>query len=105
IVQSADPEARAAGIEAGDRLLTIDGRSTYHWFLHPEQVLHAGQVNHYELEREGTRYTADLSPKPCSIASLPAWETALHAALLVVAAIYLAIGFVVWRLRPDRAES
>ncbi|HYB12069.1 MAG TPA: hypothetical protein VEG67_01280, partial [Myxococcota bacterium] len=105
IVQSTCPEARAAGVEPGDRLLTIDGASFYHWFLDPNAVLHADRSNLYEFERNGQIYSVSLMPKVDSIATIPALWAGLYAGLLLVSVIYLAIGFVVWRLRPDRAEA
>jgi signal transduction histidine kinase len=101
-----DPSlATAAGVEAGDRLLSIDGGSIYHLILNPNSVLQAGRPNLYEFARGDRHYTVELPPKVCSIASIPAWSAALYAGLLLVSVIYLAIGFVVWRLRPDRAEA
>jgi signal transduction histidine kinase len=105
IVQAACSEARAAGVEAGDRLLTIDGNPTYYWFVDPGDTLQAGRTNLYQFERNARTYTVALKPKIDSIATIPAWWAALYAGLLLVAVIYLAIGFVVWHLRPDRAEA
>ncbi|HBZ71455.1 MAG TPA: hypothetical protein DEP35_17705, partial [Deltaproteobacteria bacterium] len=104
IVQDPGPSA-AGGVAAGDRLLTIDGGSTYRLFLNPNEVLHPGRTNLYQFERGNRRYTAELEPKICSIATIPTWWAALYAGLLLVSVIYLGIGFVVWRLRPDRAEA
>jgi signal transduction histidine kinase len=104
IVQDPGPAA-AAGVEAGDRLLTVDGASIYRFILNPSDVLHLGRPNLYEFERGGRHYTVALKPKICSIATIPTWWAALYAGLLLVSVIYLTIGFVVWRLRPDRAEA
>ena len=105
IVQSTCPEAASAGVERGDRLLTVDGRSFYHWFLDPGDVLHPGKPNLYQFERGDHTYSVALKPKVDSMATIPAWWAGLYAGLLVVSVMYLAIGFVVWRLRPDRAEA
>ena len=106
IVQAPDASARAAGVEAGDRLISIDGAPVFYFLREAERPLDPSRPNRYELENaaRGT-YTVDLTPAVQNMTTIGPWQLALYIALLFVAIIYLAIGFVVWRLRSDRAEA
>ena len=103
-VQWASGEARAAGVEPGDRLLRIDGLSLQRWWSEGPE-LRADRTNRYAFEgRGGRRRVVDLHPVPTA-ASPRFVEVPLYLALTLVGCIYLGVGLLVWRLKPDRSES
>jgi signal transduction histidine kinase len=103
-VQWVGDEAKAAGVTAGDRLVSVDGRSVVRW-SRQGRALQADRTNQYVFEMaDGRLRVARLHPI--------AWkdsprisEAPLFLALIGVGCIYLGVGMVVWRLKPDRAES
>ena len=100
------PEASAAsGVRIGDRLLAIDGTAIDEWTrFRARPPLRTDQTNRYHLEhRDGMRYSVELSP----VAQRSERRAAalIGAATTLLGAIYFAIGFGVWWLKRDRAES
>jgi signal transduction histidine kinase len=103
-VQWAGAEAAEAGVQPGDRLLSIDGMSVTHWWRERDP-LRTAATNLYEFEdRAGRRFSARLHPLDFANGP-PISEVPLLLGFFGVGLIYLGVGVVVWRLRPDRAES
>jgi signal transduction histidine kinase len=102
-VQWVSEEARAAGVQPGDRLVSVDGHPIVRWSRHSR--LEAGRSNQYVFElADGRLRVARLHPVPVE-QSPRLFELPLAFALLVAGSIYLGVGVIVWRLKPDRAES
>jgi len=104
VVHALTPAAGAAGFEAGDRLVEVDGQPIG-WWLRSAQRLVYGAANTYTVQkRDGRRISAALEPVPPNLQMfLP--QRVLDLAVSLVAVIYLAIGVGVWRLKRDRPES
>jgi signal transduction histidine kinase len=104
VIHTLTPAAEAAGFEARDRLVMIDGEPVG-WWYRGQRRLATGVANTYTvLKRDGRQVSADLEPVPPDIPMfLP--DRALAFAIPLVGLIYLAIGVGVWRLKQDRPES
>jgi len=106
IVDIPSPEARAAGIEAGDRVLEVDGRRLLDLVLNSRgETLSPSTANVYTIEKtDGRRLTvalAAVSPEYTrNVGSLM-----LLLAVLLVSFFYLAVGGAVYWNKPDRAEA
>ncbi len=102
----ASPAARGLGVRPGDRVLEIDALHAQRWWRHGGlQRLREGVVNRYELERrDGERYTVALAPLDRAH-SPQVLDFPLYLALVFVGGIYLLIGVIVWRLKPERRET
>jgi signal transduction histidine kinase len=92
-------------VEPGDELIAVNG-VPFVWALHRGvDWLKPDVPNSYLVEKaEGRRITMELLPEPLSEAVMPAIAV-VHVLVLIVAAIYLAIGGSVWWLKPDRSEA
>jgi signal transduction histidine kinase len=92
-------------VERGDELIAVNG-IPFAWALRRGiDWLNPDVPNSYLIENaEGRRITVDLPPEPLSKAVMPAIAV-VHVLVLLVAAIYLAIGGAVWWLKPDRSEA
>ena len=96
LVQWATPEASAAGVERGDRLLEVDGRRVWAALWPAASPLKPGRENAYLLEKsDGERFEVRLPPAAASL-ERPAGQLLLQAALLVVALLYVSMGALVW---------
>ncbi|MDJ0787582.1 MAG: ATP-binding protein [Myxococcota bacterium] len=106
IVQSVTPEAAAAGVRVGERVLRVDGRPVHRWYRERGwEDIRANTEIVYELVKTGGRvYEVRLTPSERA-SSYQRLATPLFLALVVVGSVYLAVGLFVWRLRPDRAEA
>ncbi len=104
-VYRASPQAAAAGVERGDRLLAVDGVPVLRWLRTAEsERLRPGIPNTYRIEkRDGPVLELALRPEPAP--TVPTLALPLYLALLAVGLAYLLVGIVVWRLRPARADS
>jgi signal transduction histidine kinase len=104
VIHTLTPAAEAAGFEARDHLIMVDGEPVG-WWLRSRGRLTAGVTNTYTvLKRDGRQVSADLEPAPPDIQTfLP--QRLLDFAIALVGVIYLAIGVGVWRLKQDRPES
>jgi two-component system NtrC family sensor kinase len=104
-VLGAAPGAEAAGVRPGDRLVALDGEPIERAMLSGRHRFAPGRADRYRFERrDGTTFEAVLRPTdPRSL------ETPLRLfarlAFSLIGLIYLATGLIVWRLRPDRAET
>ncbi|MGH0028433.1 MAG: ATP-binding protein [Myxococcota bacterium] len=104
IVDRVAPSALASGIETGDQIVSVDERP-YFEAVRGGVPLAEGVANTYTFERrDGSRFSVDLEPVPIDWALTPS-ITLVHALLVLVAAIYLATGGVVWWFKPDRTEA
>ncbi len=106
VVGSMSPEAQAAGVEFGDRVLEVDGQPIQEWYRgRGWEQIEAGKAVQYRIEGDGGR-PYDVALIPRERASLYEWvQVPIFAALCLAGLIYLAVGVFVWRLRPDRAEA
>jgi signal transduction histidine kinase len=106
LVSSVSEEGRAAGIERGQRVLAVDGVPIRDWYrargwqrMQPEVPLR------YRVEGRGG-VVRELSLRPVARRSF--YEQLLvptFAAVSLVGLAFLFVGVLVWRLKPDRAES
>jgi len=104
VIHTLTPSAEAAGFEARDTLIEIDGEPIGWWFRSRERVV-TGVANTYTVEKpDGRRLSVALEPVPPDIQTfLP--QRVLDLAIPIVGMIYLAIGVGVWRLKRDRPEA
>jgi signal transduction histidine kinase len=98
-------EARAAGVEAGDWLVSVDGLHYLRWGREGHwREFDPDRTNHYTFEtREGRRYEVALHPMVSSTS--PIVLTPIYLAALVVGCTYLGLGLLVWMLRRDHQEA
>ncbi len=102
-VQWTSPAARAAGVEPGARALSVDGEPVVRWMR--RQALVPGQANRWVFEtREREELEVSLEPIPPEEAP-NLIEVPLFVALLFAGGVYLFVGLLVWRLKPERPES
>ncbi|MCH2169370.1 ATP-binding protein [Myxococcota bacterium] len=101
VVGAVDSRLVDGSIEAGDRIVAIDGVP---FVGDPALVVGAlklGVPNSYEvIKRDGRRVSVPLVPVRADDLLLP-MIAIFHAFMLIVAGIYLAIGSVVWLLRSE----
>ena len=99
------PEASAAGIGPGDRMLAVDGRSTSQAIFQWRHLFREGVANEYRIAKpDGREVHATLAPRhPTEMFTRVLWLVAIG--LPIVSIVYLLIGAWVWRLRPDRAPT
>ena len=103
VVQSVSPEAQAAGIAPGYRVLSVDGEPVERWLRSSPDRLVAGRSNIYALEsRDGRRLEATLPPLASGGLRL---DRFLRLGVPLVGVVYLAIGLFVWRLKSELRES
>ncbi len=104
-IQHVSPIAAAAGVEPGDRVLRIDGRSVDAAMLLQAKQFEPGRVNRYRIRsQDGREREVSLPSVTRRSISLPLLAFA-SLTLPLVGLVYLATGLVVWRLRPGRSES
>jgi signal transduction histidine kinase len=106
VVEWVGAEARAAGVELGDRLIAVDGQPAdrqagWGW----RERLREGEPNVYRLgKREGRVIEVALPPlRPGE--RRPGYGLIVDLGLPAVGFAYLAIGLVVWTMRPGRDAS
>ncbi len=105
VVQWATPEALAAGVAPGDRLRAIDGSPLVDVIQAGPLQLRDGETNLYKFEkRDGRTLRVSLLPAPIEMVRRPT-QLLLHAGLLLVSVLYLAMGAVVWWNKPERSEA
>jgi signal transduction histidine kinase len=99
------PEARAAGIEPGDRLMRVDGYAPSAAIFQWRHLFRPGVPNAFEIEKpDGRVLHASLAPRhPTDLFTRVHWVVALG--LPFVGIVYLVIGAWVWRMRRDRAAT
>jgi hypothetical protein len=105
LIHAVGEEARSAGIEPGDEWLAIDGQAVARRMDEGRGQLEPGRVNVYEIgKRDGSSLRVALSPQPPGAHDRPG-DLLLHVALLIVAALYVAVGLAVWWSKPGTAEA
>jgi signal transduction histidine kinase len=104
VIQWVHPSAVGSGLELGDRVLELDGRS----YAVPGVAgteLRPGVRARYRIEKaDGRRVIVELQPIPASEVRTEL-SVALHVMMVAVAVIYLITGGAVWWLRPGRAGA
>jgi signal transduction histidine kinase len=106
VVEWASPEARVAGVEIGDRLLAVDGapahlRARGDW----RQRVRDGEPSTYRLGKRDGR-VIEVSLRPLAPGERRAgYGLVVDLGLPAVAFAYLAVGLVVWAMRPGRDAS
>jgi signal transduction histidine kinase len=106
VVHAATPNAAKAGLEPLDRILSVNTQPFGLWLrrggalgLEPDQALRI------EFEKPAGQIIL-LSLRPVPAGERPFYaESVVSWAVPVVGLAYLAIGFVVWRLKRERRES
>jgi signal transduction histidine kinase len=104
IIQALGPAAAEAGTEAqpGDRVIEVNGEPFRLALRRGGDWLREGASNSYLLEkRDGRRVSVDLLPEPLADITTPG-QALFRVLMLLVAAIYLATGGVVWWFKPGR---
>ncbi len=106
VVQSHSEAAKFAGIEVGDRVLTVDGIPSERWFRNSrDSVLIPGIPNSYFIEKQdGSRITLGIFPDEVIWRGL--WASKLRdIASVLTGCVYLAIGLFVWFMQRDKREA
>ncbi len=105
VVESTTDQARDKGVEAGDRLIAIDGRPVSVVLRDVDARLVSGEENVYRIEkRNGEIRDVSLDAAPREFSERP-YDVALHLGLLLVSISYLGIGMIVWWNKPSAAET
>src|SRR5216684_1901842 len=94
----AEPDARAAGLRQGDRLVAVDGASPL--TLAARVRAAAGPIR-YEVERAGRRLSVELAPRPLRWARL----IDRFGIYVLVSAIMLGVGALVYVQNPAAAPN
>src|SRR5258706_9089466 len=97
--------ARASGAEPGDVVIAMNGRPYPEVLREGTKSLDPAHPNVYTLEkRDGRRIEVTLAPEPIAWTQTPT-VTALHALMVLAAALYLVTGGAAWWLKPERTEA
>ncbi len=104
-IEQVSPLAAAAGVAPGDRVLAVDGASVDLAMLTWGRRFRAGQENHYRIRSTAGRQFEVTLPTVRRTEISPPLLTFVALTLPLVGAVYLAIGCLVWGLRPGREAS
>jgi signal transduction histidine kinase len=106
LVSAVTPEGASAGVERGNRVLAVDGQPIRDWYRERGwQRMRADTPLRYRIEGRGG-VVRELSLLPAARRTF--YEQFLvptFAAVSLVGLAFLLMGGLVWRLKPDRAES
>jgi signal transduction histidine kinase len=106
VINTRSAEAREAGVRLGDRLLAVDERPIQEWYRSRGwEELVVGVPNRYWIQgTDGEVREIALTPR-ARASAYASFFLPIFAALALVGTAYLVLGVLVFRLRPDRAES
>jgi signal transduction histidine kinase len=106
LVSAVSEPGLAAGVERGNRVLSIDGVPIRDWYrARGWQQMRPDTPLHYRIEGGGGRILeVALSPVPRR-SFYQQFLVPTFAAVSLVGLAFLLMGMLVWRLKPDRAES
>src|SRR5262249_21746028 len=105
VIHEVSPSAQGSGAEPGDVILEMNGRPYYEVLRAGTGQLDPAHPNVYLLEKkDGRQIEVTLAPEPIAWTQTPA-VTALHALMVLAAALYLVTGAAVWWLKPERTEA
>ena len=106
LVSAVTPEGAAAGIERGNRVLAVDGLPIRDWYrARGWQTMSLDKPLLYRIEgRGGVVREVSLSPVKRRV-FYEQFLVPTFAAVSLVGLAFLFVGALVWRLKPDRAES
>ena len=103
IVHAMSEAAARAGVEEGDRLLSVDGVPALESLWRPK--LATGVVAEYRLQKpDGSLLSVPLFPVSADEVEKPS-DVLLHLGLLLVSSIYLVVALGVWWSRQASPES
>ncbi len=103
VVHATSANAKAAGVEAGDRLLSVDGVPAMQVLW--GGALESGVFGRYRFEKpDGTELVVSLEPVLASDVEKPR-DILIHLGLLVISALYLVVALIVWWTRAASPES
>lgn len=103
IVHAMSEAAARAGVEEGDRLLSVDGVPALESLWRPK--LETGVVAEYRLRKpDGSLLSVPLFPVSADEVEKPS-DVLLHLGLLLVSSLYLAVALGVWWSRQASPES
>jgi signal transduction histidine kinase len=105
VIHEVSPSAQGSGAEPGDVILEMNGRPYYEVLRAGTGQLDPAHPNTYLLEKkDGRQIEVTLAPEPIAWTQTPA-VTALHALMVLAAALYLVTGGAAWWLKPERTEA
>ena len=106
LVSAVSDEGLAAGVERGNRVLSVDGVPIRDWYRERGwQRMRAERELRYRIEGRGGR-VLELTLRPVARRSFyQQFLVPTFAAVSLVGLAFLFMGVLVWRLKPDRAES
>jgi len=105
VVTEVAPSAQPGGVEVGDVVVSMNGRPFEQVLRRGTAYLDADRSNDYVIEKPGgAHYEVTLAPEPVGWTQKPS-VVALHALMLLVAALYLVTGGVAWWMKPERIEA
>jgi signal transduction histidine kinase len=103
VVHALSQTAAEAGIEVGDRLLSVDDVPVIQVLWEPN--LEAGVAQAYRFRKpDGSFLIARLEPVVAEEVEKPS-DVLIHLGLLLVSSLYLVIALIVWWTRQASAES
>jgi signal transduction histidine kinase len=105
VIHEVSPSAQGSGAEPGDVIVAMNGRPYYEVLRAGVAQLDPARSNTYLLEkRDGRRIEVTLAPEPIAWTQTTS-VTALHALMVLAAALYLVTGAAAWWLKPERTEA
>ncbi len=105
VVEKVAPSAAESGLEAGDRLLAMEGEPYSRAARNAPDRLRDGVPTRYRVEKpDGRQLEVALAPVPAGWA-LTHGTLLVHGLLVLVSLIYLVTGGAAWWLKPDRSDA
>jgi signal transduction histidine kinase len=105
VIDELSPSALASEASPGDVIVAMNGRPYHEVLRDGVGDLDPARPNTYLLEKQdGRRVEVTLAPEPVAWTQTPTL-TALHALMVLVAALYLVTGGAAWWLKADRSEA